>query len=76
MSYYAQLVDNTVTEVIAVSDDVADGAQFAHNLLGGQWVETFIDDPSKTYAGIGYTYDLTTQDFIAPPAPPLQEEKL
>jgi len=32
MAYYAQLVDNIVTEVIAVNDEVADGAQFAHDL--------------------------------------------
>jgi secreted protein with Ig-like and vWFA domain len=66
MAYYAQIVDDLVTDVIVVSDDIADGAQFAHDLLGGEWVETFIDDPNKNYAGIGYTYDAVNQNFIAP----------
>jgi len=66
MAYYAQLVDDIVTDVIVVNDDIANGAQFAHNLLGGVWVETFIDTENKTYAGLGYTYDIATQDFIAP----------
>ena len=66
MAYYAQLNENTVTEVIGVSDDVADGAQFCHDLLGGIWVQTFIDDPNKTYAGIGFTYSYETQDFTPP----------
>jgi len=70
MAYYAQLVDNTVTEVIEINDDIPNGAQFAHDLLGGEWVETLIDDPEKIYAGIGYTYDATTQNFIPPPQPP------
>ena len=66
MAYYAQLVDNIVTEVIVVNDDVLDGAQFCHDLLGGDWVQTYMDDPNKTYASIGYTYDPATQDFTAP----------
>ena len=66
MAYYAQIVDDIVTEVIVVNDDVADGAQFCHDLLGGVWAQTFYDDPNKTYAGIGYTYDPATQNFIAP----------
>jgi len=66
MAYYAQIVDNIVTEVIVVSDDITDGAQFCTDLLGGEWVQTYMDDPDKTYAGIGYTYDPTTQNFIAP----------
>lgn len=66
MNYFAQLVNNIVTEVIAVNADIADGAQFCHDLLGGVWVQTYIDDPDKTYAGIGYTYDYATQDFTAP----------
>jgi hypothetical protein len=32
MAYYAQIVNDTVTEVIVVNDDIADGAQFAHDL--------------------------------------------
>ena len=73
MAYYAQIVNDIVTEVIVVNDDVPNGAQFCHDLLGGVWVQTFIDDPNKTYAGVNYTYDLTTQDFIAPLPIPEQE---
>ena len=66
MNYFAQIVDDIVTEVIAVNDDIADGAQFAHDLLGGEWVETFINTANKNYAGIDYTYDAVNQNFIAP----------
>ena len=66
MAYFAQIVDDIVTEVIVVNDDVADGAQFAHDLLGGEWVETFTETAGKNYAGIGYTYDDVNQNFIAP----------
>ena len=66
MAYYAQIVNDLVTNVIVVSDDIADGAQFAHDLLGGEWAETFIDTAGKNYAGVGYTYDAVKQNFIAP----------
>lgn len=66
MNYFAQIVNNIVIEVTCVNSDIADGAQFCHDLLGGDWVQTYIDDPEKTYAGIGYTYDPATQNFIAP----------
>jgi len=66
MAYFAQIVDDIVTEVIVVNDDIDDGAQFAHNLFGGVWVETYIDTAGKNYAGIGYTYDATNNNFIAP----------
>ena len=66
MAYFAELVDDTVTQVIVVNDDIADGAQFCHDLLGGLWLETFIDDPDKNYAGIGYTYNPVTNNFIPP----------
>ena len=66
MAYYAQIVDNIVTEVIAVSDNVPDGAQFCHDTFGGNWVETFINTAGKNYAGIGYTYDAVNQNFVAP----------
>jgi len=32
----------------------------------GTWIETYINDANKTYAGIGYTWNGT--DFVAPPA--------
>ena len=66
MSYFAQLVDNTVTEVIVVNDDITNGAQFAHDLLGGVWVETYMNTAGKNYANIGDTYDAINQNFIAP----------
>ena len=66
MAYFAQIVDDLVTEVIVVNDDINDGAQFAHDLFGGVWVETYINTAGKNYAGIGYFYDATNQNFIAP----------
>lgn len=66
MLYFAQIVKNIVTEVIVINNDITDGAKFCHDLLGGVWVQTFIDDPNKTYAGIGYTYSPLTKDFTAP----------
>lgn len=73
MNYFAQIVDNIVTDVIVVNDTVPDGAQFCHDTFGGEWVQTYIDDPDKTYAGIGYTYNPATQDFIAPTSEPINE---
>ena len=32
MAYYAQLVDNIVTEVIEINNDITNGEQFAHDL--------------------------------------------
>ena len=66
MAYYAQIVNDLVTEVIVVNDDVPDGAQFAHDLLGGDWVQTYMDNPNKNFAAIGYTYDTVNNNFIAP----------
>lgn len=66
MSYYAQIVDDIVTNVIVVNDDITNGAEFAHDLLGGVWIETYADTSGKNYAGIGYTYDAVNNNFIAP----------
>ena len=75
MAYYAQIVDNIVTDVIVVNDDVPDGTQFCTDLLGGVWVQTYMDDPDKTYAGVGYTYNLKTKDFVAPIPDPIPEQE-
>lgn len=73
MAYYAQIVDNIVTEVIVVNDDVQDGAQFCHNTFGGEWIQTYMNNPDKIYAGIGYTYNPATNDFVAPIVEPTNE---
>jgi hypothetical protein len=75
-TYWAELDANTVvTQVITGVDEATiEGiptADWYTTFLGAPCVQTFIDDPNKTYAGIGYTYNYETQDFIAPPAPEL-----
>jgi len=66
MAYYAQIVNDIVVEVIVVDNDIANGAQFCTDLLGGVWAETYLNTAGKNYAGIGYTYDAVNQNFIAP----------
>jgi len=73
-TYYAQLdTNNIVTQVITgVDDRLIEGIpadEWYTNFCGVVCVETFMDAPNKTYAGIGYTYDPMTQDFSAPPTP-------
>ena len=49
MAYYANIVDGLVASVI-----VAD-AEFI-STQPGRWVETFMDDPARPYAGVGHGY--------------------
>ena len=66
-TYFAQIdSNNIVTDVRVVSVEY-----MAANpeLYPGTWVQTYIDDPNKTYAGIGYTYDYATDNFYAPVEP-------
>jgi len=70
IGYYAELdADNIVTQVITgvpptQTIEGLPAAEWYSNFTGATCVPTFIDAPNKTYAGIGYTYDLETQDFI------------
>jgi hypothetical protein len=62
--YFAQINDENIVIDMAVVT-----AQFMEenpDRYSGTWVETFIDVPGKTYAGVGYTYDPATQDFTEP----------
>jgi hypothetical protein len=70
-TYFAQIDENNIVTDVAVvtADFMAENPE----RYPGTWVETFIDAPNKTYAGIGYTYDPATQDFTAPIIPPLYE---
>lgn len=75
-TYWAELDENNfVKQVITGVDDLT-----INGIPTGTWysiflkcrcVQTWIDRKDKTYAGIGYTYDETTQDFIAPNVEPI-----
>ena len=66
MTYFAQIVEDLVTEVIVVNDDIVDGAKFCNETFGGEWVQTFMNTANKNYASVGDTYDAANQNFIAP----------
>ena len=62
--YFAQLDENNVVTYVAVV--TAEFMAENPDRYPGRWVETFFDTEGKTYAGVGYIYDETTQDFVAP----------
>ena len=62
--YFAQIENNIVVSVHVVT---AEFMAANPERYPGEWVETFIDVPGKTYAGVGYTYDPTTDTFTPPP---------
>ncbi len=59
--YFAQVIDGVVTHVAVVQQDFLEANPERYS---GTWIETFVDTPGKTYAGIGYTWNGT--DFVAP----------
>lgn len=65
LTYFAQLDENNV--VIHVAVVTAEFMAENPERYPGIWVQTFRDKPNKTYAGIGYIYDETTDDFMMPP---------
>lgn len=67
VQYFARLDDDNI--VIDVAVVTADFMAENPDRYPGRWVETFIDNPDKTYAGIGYKYDGRKRDFTPPPRP-------
>jgi hypothetical protein len=62
--YFAQLDENNiVTTVHVVTQEFLEQNPDRYT---GIWVETFFNVENKTYAGVGYTYDADTDDFVAP----------
>lgn len=66
--YFAQLDDDNIVIHVAVVSAEYMAENPDH--YPGRWVETFRDDPNKTYAGIGFIYDSKKKDFIIPPVTP------
>ena len=81
MAHFAQIENNLVTQVIVVDNsDILDeqgneseavGIQFCTDLLGGTWIQTFVEGSiRKNYAGVGSTYDDSRDAFISPQPDP------
>jgi hypothetical protein len=68
--YFAQIDENKIVLQVAVVTRLF--LEENPERYPGTWVETFVDLPTKTYAGVGYAYDAKKKDFTAPPDP---EEK-
>ena len=62
--YFAQ-IDNT-NIVIYVAVVTAEFMAENPERYSGTWIETFVNLPNKTFAGIGYTYDYATDNFYPP----------
>ena len=68
--FFAQLNDdNVVIDVHCVAQEFLEANPQRYT---GRWVETFFDTEGKTYAGIGFTYDEVSQDFVAPVSPEVE----
>jgi len=67
--YFAHIDENNVVLQVAVVHQ--DFLEANPDRYPGTWVETFYDLPNKTYAGLGYTYNAATKDFVAPPPDPI-----
>ena len=65
--YFAQIDSENIVIYVAVvtAEFMAENPE----RYPGTWVETFVNLPNKTFAGIGYTYDYATENFYAPIAP-------
>ena len=83
MAHFVQIVDGVVVNNIVVHnnellvdgvENEVKGAEFCHNLLGGEWIQTsYNNNFRKQYASVGFTYDEATQDFVCPPPPVIDE---
>jgi hypothetical protein len=78
MAHFAQIVGDTVTQVIVVSNDDCNNLEFPESEpagqafiasigLGGVWKQTSYNNNFRSvYAGIGYRYDSMLDEFVAP----------
>jgi hypothetical protein len=79
MAHFARIQDNVVQQVIVINNsELLDtnaneqeslGVAFCQSLFGASdvWTQTsYNSNLRKNFAGIGYTYDLARDSFIAP----------
>ena len=68
MAHFAEIVNGVVQRVTVVHNNhEAEGAQFCHDLLGGEWVQcSYNNRIRKQYPSAGYAFDPVADVFIAP----------
>ena len=71
MSHWAELDQNNIVLRVTVGDNNDpngdEGYQWLLDNLGGTWVKTSYNGKiRKNYAGVGFTYDVDRDAFIAP----------
>ena len=68
MAHFAEILDGVVQRVIVVHDnEEANGSQFCHDLLGGDWLQcSYNNRIRKQFPSAGFTYNSTADVFIAP----------
>ena len=78
MAHFAKIENETVTQVIVVSNDDCGGGDYPDSEpigqafiaslgLTGEWLQTsYHANFRANYAGIGYTYDADLDEFVPP----------
>lgn len=71
MAHFAEIDENNIVKRVLVVHNSLEhrGEDFLANdlQLGGNWIQTsYNNNFRKQYAGIGYTYDIENDIFIAP----------
>lgn len=65
MKYAAKLdLNNLVTTVITVGDDVTNVEEYCASKFGGNWKESFTDGTRKQSANVGHYYDAAKDKFL------------
>lgn len=85
MAHFAKIEDNTVREVVVVSNADCGNLDFPESEpvgqqylaacgLTGDWLQTSYNATFRgAFAGIGFMYDEESDTFVAPPPPPSAE---
>ena len=80
MAHFAKIENDTVTQVIVVSNDNCGGGEFPESEpigqafiaslgLTGEWLQTsYHANFRNCYASVGWTYSRELDEFVAPPS--------
>jgi hypothetical protein len=80
MAHWAEIDKNNIVIRVVVTDNDDpngdEGYQWLLDNLGGRWVKTsYNNNIRKQYAGIGYSYDESIDEFISP-LPKQEQEQI